>query len=456
MSRLPQMRAALLAAAERQAAERRDQAEHARKGRRSRGVAGRARVLVVVFAVLLALAGAAFAASQLIQTGAPVKSGRFNEKVGVGVAMPATRGLLGIAAPDPAGGPRWTMRAYKTSRGLGCVQIGRLLDGRIGVLGQDGAFADDGLFHPLPVQVNQSWGSCVLLDARGQTFLSMAAYDLPASGQEASCQRKRCASGQGRDIFYGLLGPDARSIVYEVHKQRHRLATVGSQGAYLIVLPASAAASITRATTVAGIVPSGTARQPIRSITYTGGRTCTTTASGNRNQDGKPCQPVGYHPVSTPLPGPRQLASRVRVEQILPRARGGQGKLEISFAAHAPVTGARSEYTVTIGSPGGGSCKSGAVQRSKPINQDVSIGERLHVSFPARGYPGSLFPYCWGTYDGEVSYTVAPKGPSRLTLAGAAAPPTQLAHALGLRIVLVGRFSYKVTRAEATAGTKAR
>ena len=32
------------------------------------------------------------------------------------------------------------------------MQVGRVVDGRLGILGQDGAFHNDGLFHELPVQ----------------------------------------------------------------------------------------------------------------------------------------------------------------------------------------------------------------------------------------------------------------------------------------------------------------
>ena len=59
--------------------------------------------------------------------------------------------MLPIAAPDPAGGPDWGMRVLSTTRGEGCLQLGRIVDGKLGALGQDDAFANDGRFHELPV-----------------------------------------------------------------------------------------------------------------------------------------------------------------------------------------------------------------------------------------------------------------------------------------------------------------
>lgn len=36
-------------------------------------------------------------------------------------------------------------------RDVGCVQVGRVVDGRLGVLGQDGSFDERRQFHELPI-----------------------------------------------------------------------------------------------------------------------------------------------------------------------------------------------------------------------------------------------------------------------------------------------------------------
>ncbi|MGD0454520.1 MAG: hypothetical protein ABSB69_13070, partial [Solirubrobacteraceae bacterium] len=299
-SELPQLRRALMLAAERQAAHAQGHSAQASEPwplpRRSprwrpllRCSTARHGSIGLMFAVgLLMLAAVAYATTQLIQTGSPVTSEeRFSANAGVGVAIPKTEGLLGIAAPDPAGGPPWTMREYDTSRGLGCVQVGRLVGGRIGVLGQDGAFHDDGRFHPLPTQTSQAEGNCVLLDAHGHAFLGVGTYDEPASGLPRECHllgsraaSERCSRSDPRDVFYGLLGPDARSITYTAEGLTRTIPTVGDEGAYLIVERGPAQlATLGVESGGFGALPAGggsvsgrgvhlTLRQPIRKITY--------------------------------------------------------------------------------------------------------------------------------------------------------------------------------------------
>ena len=151
--------------------------------------------------------------------------------------------LLGVRAADPAGGPDWALRLAKTSRGLGCVQLGRLVDGKLGVLGRDNAFANDGRFHERGAQiVGQT--DCQQPDAAGHTFIAMSYVGLPDSGDATACAarahqtdlRPVCPRGSLRTVYYGLLGPHARAVTYldptgAVVRQR-----VGApEGAYLVV-----------------------------------------------------------------------------------------------------------------------------------------------------------------------------------------------------------------------------
>src|ERR1700685_4173288 len=118
-------------------------------------------VLASIAVVALLLAAAALGATQIIGFGAPVRPGpvpgREQPSRSTGVGLPVASGEgsptsaqpLAISVPDPGGGLPWGMRIVRTTRGLLCPQVGRLLDGRLGVLGQDGEFKDDGLFHEL-------------------------------------------------------------------------------------------------------------------------------------------------------------------------------------------------------------------------------------------------------------------------------------------------------------------
>jgi hypothetical protein len=477
-SDLPQLRESLMLAAERQA---RHAAGHASaETRRSpllrrlpaprsllrRSTARRGSAALTFLASLLVLAAVAYATTQLIRTGSPVTSEeRFSANAGAGVAIPRTEGLLGIAAADPAGGPPWTMRVYDTSRGLGCVQVGRLVGGRIGVLGIDGAFRDDGRFHPLPVQASQAEGDCVLLDARGHAFLGVGTYDEPASGLPRECHLlgsraagEQCAKSDPRDVFYGLLGPEARSITYELDGRTRTIPTVGADGAYLIVERGPAQLTALGVETAGfGALPAGGGsvsgrglahtlilRQPIRRITYTGGRTCTFTRQGSRNDHGGNClPPVGYVPQQIHVPSARELASPIHVQPIFDQPVPGrpgarQAELLVSFTAHAAVTSALSGYNVFVQEPDSGSCArhNVGVGTGQELGRNVKAGELVQVAVPS-GFqgPSSLFPGCPGTAHGTVTYNV----PSDELPSEGPSGPLAPGHT---HIVTVGHFTY--------------
>jgi hypothetical protein len=471
MSELPQLRAALLLAAERQALRRDDpRAEagtHARPpARRSptrRLLARRGSLALTVPAGLLAAAAVAFATTQLIPTGAPVRSEeRFAANGGVGVAIPRSTGLLGIAAPDPVGGPPWTMRVYDTSRGLGCAQVGRLVEGRIGVLGQDGAFHDDGRFHPLPTQASQAEGHCVLLDARGHAFMGVATYDEPASGLPRECHLlgsrtagESCARSDPRDVFYGLLGPDARSIAYSAEGHTRTVATVGPDGAYLIVerAPARLVAAGAEVGGV-GALPAGGGSvagrgfylllaQPIRRVIYAGGRSCTFPRHGDGTR--RSCRtPVGYVPAQIHVPSAHDLAATIAARVLADQPAESrhdprQAELLVSFTAHVTVTSAMSGYSVFVEPPRTGSCaadKQGTGAGGE-LGRNVRAGERVQIRVQSGwGSPASPFPGCPGTGHGTVTYSIPSAelpGPDAFT---ALVPRTSAS-------VTVGRFSYE-------------
>jgi hypothetical protein len=415
---------------------------------------------LALLAGLLATAAVAYAATQLIQAGSPVRSREaFTANAGAGVAIGKTEGLLGIAAADPSGGPPWTMRVYETSRGLGCAQVGRLVNGRIGVLGQDGAFNDDGRFHPLPVQASQAEGDCVLLDGHGHAFLGVGTYGEPASGLPHECYllgsraaAKRCARSDPRDVFFGLLGPAARTITYTLGGQTHTIPVVGSDGAYLIVerTPAWITARGLGGGGFAGAMPGGgdslggkPLPQPIRKVTYADGQTCTITQNGQHNEHGASClPPVGYTTQEIHVPNPRELASPV---QVLARSgapvSGRQGasrgpELVVSFIARIAVQSALSGYSVTLNAPETGKCRDRGEQAAAEVSRNVHAGEHVEVALSSwYANTRSLFPGCPGTAHGTVRYTIPSEDPS----VGFSWGPFARRHSL---LATVGRFTY--------------
>ena len=81
-------------------------------------------------------------------------------------------------------------------------------------LGRDGAFGNDGKFHPLGAEVLETT-YCQQPDGAGNVFIAVTAIGLPASGDGSRLPgprahgARRVPRGSLRDVFFGLLGPEA-------------------------------------------------------------------------------------------------------------------------------------------------------------------------------------------------------------------------------------------------------
>jgi hypothetical protein len=147
--------------------------------------------------------------------------------------------------PDPVSGPDWGMRTYRTRNGMTCVQVGRIESGVIGAIGAYGAYSNDMRFHPFALGRGVGLGDCAPNDARGHAFINISAVNTAASAAEQPClqhdvalPREHCAASSLRDVYFGLLGPDATSITYAGTDGRPVTErTRGSDGAYLVVRP---------------------------------------------------------------------------------------------------------------------------------------------------------------------------------------------------------------------------
>jgi hypothetical protein len=339
-----------------------------------------ARPLLLIAPLLLVLAAAALAAGGVIQLGSPAKLpfssfGPVNPHEGYGALVPGTVHMVPIAAPDPGGGLDWGMRVLSTTRGQGCIQIGRLLDGKLGALGQDGAFDNDGRFHELPVSAAFDFDGCALLDGDGRLFTNVTADERAASawigtgGRLGGCtpasaspaekglyitpqERKMgvkvppiCPQADMRNLYYGLLGPQAQSITYVLGGQRHTLGTVGTDGAYMFVTRASEHQLLNFANAgTSDVVP---VDGPIKEIHYRDGATCHLTAKswigGSYACTPSLSEPVGYVPVGK-VATHAELETPIHVR--LGRDHLGHLDVVLSFKARVAVTGARSAYSV--------------------------------------------------------------------------------------------------------------
>jgi hypothetical protein len=339
------------------------------------------------------------AATSGILSGAPVKNPpglHLNPKSGLGVIVGSGK-VLAVRTTDPAGGPPWALRLVKTSRGFGCVQVGRLVDGKLGVLGRDGAFDNDGKFHERGAEILQQT-DCQQTDGAGQTFSAMSYFGLPDSGEFASCKgrargddpRPTCPPGSLRDVRFGLLGPEATAVTYEDESGAIvRQAVSRPEGGYLVVRrtdPSRRNFYFTLGTSPG----SG-----LRTVEYRDGSVCRIVNSAGTG-GARPCTLKGLveHQL-TPVPAealssPVRLQVGTRPEYPGPRRqhRKGTEQRRITVRFRARQTGdARSFYTVS--SRMNGSRRDCRFISSGPITKDVVAGtvvtRPLYVPYRCRG-----------------------------------------------------------------------
>lgn len=333
-----------------------------------RGLVRPLRAIAIGICIALASVGVALA-SGVLKVGAPAKLAEEFQipTSGLGGVAAGSPKLLAISTPDPWGGAPWGLRTFTTTRGAGCVQIGRVVDGRIGVLGIDGAFSNDERLHPIPV-ASASELVCSALDANGRIFANVSKNNQLSNGldgpeeapsaahpsqrdvcaaaaatpaEKSSAMGRICPASEERAVYYGLLGPDATAITYVDEGKSVTTPTSGPEGAYLIVTPAAPGwhPNEPYGPGATGLLP---LEGPIVEIHYRNGSACrlTPTPDPSCTPGGAP---VGYEPAE-PVPTSAQAAAPVSA-QLVPAA-GGQHEAIVSFAAPLPATSVRDGYVI--------------------------------------------------------------------------------------------------------------
>lgn len=309
------------------------------------------RVALVALALVLATTAITLAATGVILTGSPVGTARAPiATAGEGIPVAGGARLLPLRAPDPAGGLPWGMRIIHTTRGLVCVQIGRVYDNQLGQLGVDGAFHNDGRFHPLPtdalpdVLANAAgWmaGNCSSpgdIYAGDSVGLELSAATSPHQGAGVPADR--------REISFGLLGVHSVSVTYREGSQTRTQPVLPGLGAYLIVQRYSSGRPLGSASETDGRDEPGNYSSPagpngaLTAITYSyAGRSCVDRGNLRLASCGlsevPPPHPAALPIVHTPLRAHLQIHNHVVTSA------------QISFHAPYPVTNADESYSVS-------------------------------------------------------------------------------------------------------------
>jgi hypothetical protein len=171
------------------------------------------RPLVLAAAIALVIGGGALAATGTIRIGRaydPDPNARPVPSTGGGVLSGAVR-TLGLRVADPAGGPPWTLRVFRSSRGGDCVQLGQIADGRVGV------FSPPDTLEPLHAWPEGDSSICSGQSRDGFPVVRGLQSIRVIGGRGDS---RRCPAGSRREcpitsvtvLRYGLLGPDARRV----------------------------------------------------------------------------------------------------------------------------------------------------------------------------------------------------------------------------------------------------
>jgi hypothetical protein len=350
---------------------------------------GRAPLIALLGA--LVLGGGAFA-TVAIQLGSPAPKSRVElftaPRTGDGALSPGSVRMLPISTPDPAGGAPWGMREFATSRGLGCIEVARLYSGKLVGVGQDYAFGNDGRYHSLSVASGGAgYGDwCSALDQYQRLYINQMWGEQPASAWQSRCyapgsppgghmrREPECPPADERNLYFGLLGPDAKSITYVLEGKHHTLATRGSEGAYLIVTRSSPHQLLTGVGT-GGVVP---VDGPITEIHYRDGATCHIT---RRSWIGGAyaCTPSLQVPVG--YVAPKQLSythAQVRTPlhvKLIP-VRHGRYELRLTFTSRVALSNAQSGYNFIWYIPGVRFENHGGYR----TESDIAAGQRVSAT----------------------------------------------------------------------------
>jgi hypothetical protein len=352
------------------------------------------RLNAAVIAVALVLGGGAIAvAATGLLNGTPVRdpAGIPTPSSGSGVPVAGGGSQLAAITADPEGGLPWAIQLVHTTRGELCVQIGRVHDGQIGQLGIDGAFHDDGRFHPLAPDVLPEYGggyadiSCAL---PGETIMgSQPTQDRNAEWMVG--QRLAKPARDLRAISFGVLGPHAVSVTYHTSTGTHTVPVSPGTGAYMIVRPIGPVVPPIMLGGFSGGFVSGdeVSGEPgperfdmVRTVTFRfGARVC---SIGSIPPGAKRCPAPPPPPRSAFAPPTRSLHLPVHVTAVAQsQARCRAAFLlipcyraQVEFKAPYAITSAGSEYEVEAGS----TCKS-ARPGGWPLNEDVGRDQTVRT-----------------------------------------------------------------------------
>jgi hypothetical protein len=401
----------------------------------------RRRIALATLGAVLGISAAAWAGGSLLLNGSPVAfryAAPPSPDRHYGTTVASSIKLLADDVHDPDGGLPWGMRAFTTTRGFGCIQVGRVQEGKLGVLALvrrgSSSLAGRGEFHELRPGVLSQGTTCLPLDGGGHTFVALHLL-ATTDAVPASCffgvpgaGAPMCVGHDVRTIDAGLLGPRAESIAFRLDGKARTSRTLGNVGGYLIVqrpvMPVTRSRMFGRrivklaAETPIALTP---ASAVITKVAYRDAQPCEVHATTSPR--GACPDPPGF----ALIPQPTTEAVRTTIHAFAAPNRRG---IRLRFRARAAVNDGRSAYSVMITFPGppcpvqhlppaerarfaGKTCS--AESFGTQLDRNVAAGEQIRTTIDVpnigRHHRPALRP---GVYRVDVSYRVQPPRP-RLT-----------------------------------------
>jgi hypothetical protein len=282
------------------------------------------------------------------------------------------------------------MRIVRTTRGETCVQIARLDGNQLGQLGIDGAFHDDGRFHPLAPDVlpSESNSGDVTCDLSGQIVVGGWESSDRNAAPSPEIPGVKPTAKDLRSVSWGLLGPHAVSVTYQTSSGVRIRPVQPGTGAYLIVSPVSHVpgwralgggdTEILGSSGNEALPPLVGRTGPVIAATFRfGSLTC---SIGHGRPSATSCPMPRQTRATAPRPArtlnePVYATRRTQSRESCSAASLAQPcyKAEVVFKAPYSVTSAGSEYEVDAES----ACKHARLS-GWTIGRDVRQGETVH------------------------------------------------------------------------------
>ena len=401
------------------------------------------RAPLIACIVGLAVAGGALAATGVLPIGSPLDEPPVPILPGGSpVLVEGQTRVLPLRVADPAGGPPWALRIFRTDRGASCLQVGQAYRGRFGTVTADAAGTET--FRPLKALPGSN-SLCGGVERDGVPVLRglRKVVSVGGSADPRRCNGRPCPITDVRVIRYGTLGPAARSATF-INAAGKPVTSMQlapkNGGAYLFVVPVTSApyqradqqqqqfaaafknalrdarakglgerAAYAEASRQVAPVIKAIRRRPAARVDLRPRDGVDATFA-----DGTRLRVAGPGRTGRPLPGvkPRTQPSHAVAAPLRVRTVGTRARRQFVVTFRAPVAIRRfdNHYTLAVSGPTGPTCERRTQGAYDLTTRRIARGEpvRFRVTPRTAGY--SRTTWCPGTFTIRAAYR-APGGP---------------------------------------------